>query len=128
MRPASWTQMATWTRLAASSLTRMCETWALTVATLMKSSLAMSALDLPCPTATATACSRSPRVATAADHPDARARREGGADGGGLEHFADERGRGAGRQDRLAGGDLLNRLDDHRRSRVLEEEAGCAVR
>jgi hypothetical protein len=34
-RPASWTQIAIWTRLVISSLTRMWETWALTVARLM---------------------------------------------------------------------------------------------
>src|SRR3954447_850243 len=65
-RPASWTQSAIWTRLAIPSLTRMCETWALTVARLMYSSPAISALDLPRPTATATSRLRSLRLVSLA--------------------------------------------------------------
>src|ERR1700745_2821903 len=76
MRPDSLTQKGTRDRFAAARFTRVLETWALTVATLMKSSLAMSALDLPCPTATATSCSRSLRLASLAAAEHARAESE----------------------------------------------------
>jgi hypothetical protein len=59
VRPASWASRATWVRLLRSSLVSMREMWAFTVATLMNSSPAISALDLPRPTAMATSRSRS---------------------------------------------------------------------
>ena len=58
-RPASCASRAIWTRLPASSLASSRETCALTVATLMYSSAAMSAFDLPWPIAIATSRSRS---------------------------------------------------------------------
>src|SRR5690349_8970419 len=58
-RPPSRIVMATCTRLAAFSLVRMRDTWALTVASLMYRRAAMSALDWPRPTAAATWRSRS---------------------------------------------------------------------
>lgn len=61
---ASCTTIAMCTRLATSSLVNSRDTWALTVASLMKSDAATSALDAPDPTATATSRSRSVSVAS----------------------------------------------------------------
>ena len=58
-RSASCTSSAICTRLATSSLASSRDTWALTVATLMCSSEAISAFERPSPTASATSCSRA---------------------------------------------------------------------
>ena len=68
-RPASWTRRATWTRLFRLSLTSSRDTCAFTVATLMNSPAAISAFDLPRPSASATSRSRSLRAASAARAP-----------------------------------------------------------
>jgi hypothetical protein len=68
--------MASCTRLAAFSLARILETCALTVASLMYSRVAMSALDLPRATSAATSRSRSVSVRSACC---AAARRGAGA-------------------------------------------------
>jgi hypothetical protein len=46
-RPASWARSAIWVRLSRSSLVRMCETWVFTVARVMSSAAATSALLRP---------------------------------------------------------------------------------
>ena len=56
---ASWTRMAICTRLATASLVSRRDTCAFTVASLMNSDAAISALDAPEPTAVATSRSRS---------------------------------------------------------------------
>ena len=55
---ASWTSSAIWTRFSAPSLASSLDTWALTVARLMCSWAAMSALECPWAMAAATWCSR----------------------------------------------------------------------
>jgi hypothetical protein len=67
--------MTSWTRSRAASLASSRATWALAVATLIDSSVAISRLDMPRPTSVSTSCSRPVTPLS---------RRLGGAVAGGL--------------------------------------------
>ena len=119
--PASCTSSAICTRLSRSSFISSRETCALTVATLMYSSAAISALELPWPTATATSRSRSVSSPSSATRARVARRRAVGG------HVVEQPARDRRRQHRVARRDEADRAQDLRRRRVLDEEAGGAV-
>ena len=115
-------QMATWTRLVASSLRNRCEMCALTVATLRWSCSAISALELPRPTAIATSRSRSVK------HGHERERRLRSPVRASSVTWRISCVRDRRRQHRLAGLDLADGGDDLGGRRVLEQESVGAGR
>ena len=117
-RAASCTTMATCTRLLTSSLASSRETCALTVASLMNRSAAISALEEPAPTSVATWRSRSVRAARPLN---GRAVPCGRFRCSEVGQQSSGHGRG---DDGVAGCDHPDSVDDVRRGRVLDEEAG----
>ena len=117
LRPASWTSSATWTRLSTSSLTSSRETCALTVATLMCSSAAISALAPPRPTAQRDLALAGARAPPAGPAPARGARRPR------PPRARSAAGSTVGESIALARVDVLDRAHDLRRRRVLEQEA-----